>query len=67
MCTSLLEDTDSQMKRYVGQGQGGSQVRGLLSPWNWGVSPHGVGVFAHPELPAVGILWRLLHVGKANY
>ena len=30
---------NSQVKRYTGQGLGGSEAQTLLSLWSWGMSP----------------------------
>lgn len=39
-----------QMKRYTGQGLGGSRVQEHLSPWSWGVPPSRcIDVFANLE------------------
>lgn len=60
----------SQMKRYTGQGSGGSQVQQFLSPARWGMSPSqwvrlpGWKLFEHPTL---GILWSLHHIHMINY
>ena len=55
---------NSQMKRYIGQGLGGSPAQELLSPWNWGASlSQNVDVLTTWKLSephTTGILWSFI-------
>ena len=47
-----------QMKRYTGQGLGGSQTQELLSLWNWDLSPSQyVDVFTNVEALPTPYCW----------
>ena len=55
------------MKRYVGQGLGGSQEQELLSLWSWDVSPSWCGCVHPPESFQTLYCWDLMEASSHRH